>query len=242
MKKLLLLVLLGAFVASFTATAQTTKESYKYVFNDTLKKSADSIKIFAFPLTITGQYDYTIQLIADSVAGATAAVAYLQASTSNPPGISFTNVPGKTMTVDGLKSETFLTGSCTDASKIRIRWVKGTGWTQVTRIRAVITLTKVTQTSFKSADTISLSNRIDRLNTLKLARTDTASLSDRINLKLTKTDTASLSNRINLKPTIVTGADTTNSTPSKAGNIFIRSNGDVYISKSAARGGWVKLN
>ena len=51
-------------------------------------------------------------------------------------------------------------------------------------------------------DTASLSNRID----LKLTKTDTASLSNRIDLKLTKTDTASLSNRIDLK---LTKTDTT---------------------------------
>lgn len=227
MKKLLSLLFLGIFVVSITTlSAQTTNDSYKFVFNDTLKKSADSIQIFTCPLKITGTYEYTIQLIADSLAGSTAATAYLQVSTSNPPGISYTNVPDKYMTIDGLKTETFLTGTATDQSKLRIRWVKGAGWTQVTRIRAVINLTKITPATIRSGDTLSLSNRINALNTAKLA----------------KTDTASLSNRINANPTIVTGSDTTSSTPAKAGNIFIRSNGDVYISKSAARGGWVKLN
>lgn len=48
-----------------------------------------------------------------------------------------------------------------------------------------------------ASDTASLSNRID----LKLNVADTASLSNRINLKLNSSDTASLSNRINQKGT-----------------------------------------
>lgn len=47
----------------------------------------------------------------------------------------------------------------------------------------------------RKSDTISLSNRINN----KLNATDTVSLSNRINLKLNKTDTINLSNRIDLK-------------------------------------------
>ena len=47
----------------------------------------------------------------------------------------------------------------------------------------------------RKSDTISLSNRINN----KLNPTDTVSLSNRINLKLNKTDTINLSNRIDLK-------------------------------------------
>lgn len=43
-------------------------------------------------------------------------------------------------------------------------------------------------------------------------------------------------------PTIITGTDTTNSTPSKKGNIFVDDSGNVYVSKNNSRGGWVKLN
>jgi hypothetical protein len=44
-----------------------------------------------------------------------------------------------------------------------------------------------------------------------------------------------------LIPHIITGADTTNSTPSKKGNIFVDNSGNIYISKNTSRGGWVKL-
>jgi hypothetical protein len=43
-------------------------------------------------------------------------------------------------------------------------------------------------------------------------------------------------------PIIITGTDTTNSTPSKKGNIFVDDSGNVYVSKNSSRGGWVKLN
>jgi hypothetical protein len=64
------------------------------------------------------------------------------------------------------------------------------GYISIGRSGKIVTFTPDTSTGKLATQT---------MNNLKLAKTDTASLSSRINLKLTGTDTASLSNRINLK-------------------------------------------
>jgi hypothetical protein len=93
------------------------------------------------------------------------------------------------------------------------------------------------------SDTASLSNRIN----LKLNSADTASLSNRINLKLNSSDTASLSNRINTKLNSTDTAslsnrinaripysDTTNNILTKNNIITIRGKRFVYTSRTAA--------
>lgn len=64
------------------------------------------------------------------------------------------------------------------------------GYISIGRSGSVVTFTPDTSSGKLATQT---------MNNLKLAKTDTASLSGRIDLKLAKTDTASLSNRINLK-------------------------------------------
>jgi hypothetical protein len=68
--------------------------------------------------------------------------------------------------------------------------ISPTGYISIGRSGKVVTFTPDTSAGKLATQT---------MNNLKLAKTDTASLSSRINLKLTATDTASLSSRINLK-------------------------------------------
>ena len=83
------------------------------------------------------------------------------------------------------------------------------------------------------SDTASLSNRIN----LKLNYSDTVSLSNRINTKLNSTDTASLSNRINAKADALSG--TTNTVPkftssTTIGNSNIKDNGNAVTINATA--------
>jgi len=83
------------------------------------------------------------------------------------------------------------------------------------------------------SDTASLSNRIN----LKLNSSDTVSLSNRINTKLNSTDTASLSNRINAKADALSG--TTNTVPkftsgTTIGNSNIKDNGSAVSVNTTA--------
>jgi len=83
------------------------------------------------------------------------------------------------------------------------------------------------------SDTASLSNRIN----LKLSSSDTVSLSNRINTKLNSSDTASLSNRINAKADALSG--TTNTVPkftsgTTIGNSNIKDNGNAVTINATA--------
>jgi hypothetical protein len=83
------------------------------------------------------------------------------------------------------------------------------------------------------SDTASLSNRIN----LKLNSSDTVSLSNRINTKLNSTDTANLSNRINAKADALSG--TTNIVPkftsgTTIGNSNIKDNGNAVTINATA--------
>jgi hypothetical protein len=83
------------------------------------------------------------------------------------------------------------------------------------------------------SDTASLSNRIN----LKLNYSDTVSLSNRINTKLNSSDTASLSNRINAKADALNG--TTNTVPkftssTTIGNSNIKDNGSAVSVNTTA--------
>jgi hypothetical protein len=91
------------------------------------------------------------------------------------------------------------------------------------------------------SDTASLSNRIN----LKLSSSDTVSLSNRINTKLNSTDTASLSNRINAKADALSG--TTNTVPkftsgTTIGNSNIKDDGSaVSVSTTAGSNGALQV-
>jgi len=83
------------------------------------------------------------------------------------------------------------------------------------------------------SDTASLSNRIN----LKLSSSDTVSLSNRINTKLNSTDTASLSNRINAKADALSGTTNTVAKFTSAttiGNSNIKDNGSAVSVNTTA--------
>jgi hypothetical protein len=139
-KSFILIALIGLFTVNI-GFSQTTKDQYIYKWSDTLKKAGDSIKYFYVPVTITAPYDFTLQLVADSVAGSTDATAYMQQNALLTNGSVFTNLSGKTLTIDGVQSSTILIGTLF-TGKIRIKWIKGTDTAQLTRIRATLTLQK----------------------------------------------------------------------------------------------------
>ena len=115
MKKILttlVLVLALALALPLEASSQTLDTEVKetnVIAADTAT-NADTL-LFTFPGLIHDLYYYSWQVVADSLTGATAGTAYLQECVYPSDGV-YTNLSGKTLTINGVQSSTFLTGTC----------------------------------------------------------------------------------------------------------------------------------
>jgi len=140
MKKILTtLVLILALATGICAQTLDTEVKVTGKFEADTATDAETLT-FTFPGLIHDLYYYSWQVVADSLTGATAGTAYLQ-ETLYPSDSVFTNLSGKTLTIDGAgQSATFFTGTCYGGRQ-QVQVV--TTGTQTLRIRIWYTYVKV---------------------------------------------------------------------------------------------------
>ena len=125
MKKLLFFMLIAIFTINMQAQ---NYDSYQLIDSDTLT-NADTI-IGTYPLVISQDYYYSVQVVCDSLTGNPNGTAYLQQS--NDDGSTpekWTNVSGKTLTLNGTGTySTIWEGGTTPFLGVKLRvYILGAG-------------------------------------------------------------------------------------------------------------------
>jgi len=123
-------LLIGFIMTPDTADAQM---KYEQLIEDSTMTNADTLSAVC-SYTFSDNYTFSVQIVADSLTGSTAGTAYLQQWNGDPNESSptWTTVSGKTLTINGVKSETIWEVTSATGSKYRVYIItSGTATTKV---------------------------------------------------------------------------------------------------------------
>lgn len=124
-----------------TPVYETNTSTHKvYYCLDTVSNS--TAVTFSYPYTIPAGWQYSIQVVADSLSGSTAGTIYLKETSSVGSSAVYSTVSSGTQTVDGLQTiKTFTQTTQFTGSKLQV-YVTG-GGTQSTKVRVWFCLKKM---------------------------------------------------------------------------------------------------